>query len=245
MTETVRRLRALDEMRLDCEPYQVEPKGFTVVVEVERLLRVQQFPQGAADRGEQAAQWVDAASALLLPFSPHLPETEMARGPRETSSKARNAGTARGGGKAKAQRGAQKRSAAKGAAAGTKASAATGTRKGARKRSASKVQKRRPSEQPQSWSGVVASLVTSAMGRALLADVLEAAAAALRKERPGFEQAGTDQLASAGEAATSAGSEIVSGTAALAQRAVSALTHAAADAALNALDSVAADDRKT
>jgi hypothetical protein len=74
---------------------------------------------------------------------------------------------------------------------------------------------------------------------------LEAAAAALRKERPGFEQAGADQMASAGEAATSAGSEIASGTAALAQRAVSALTHAAADAALNALDGMAADDRKT
>jgi hypothetical protein len=161
----------------------------------------------------------------------------MARGPRGTSSKARKAGTARGGRKAKAQ----KRSAAKGAAAGTKASAATG----ARKRSASKAQKRRPSEQPQSWSGVVASLVTSAMGRAILADVLEAAAAALRKERPGFEQAGADQMASAREAATSAGSEIVSGTAALAQRAVSVLTEAAADAALDALDGMAADERKT
>jgi hypothetical protein len=52
-------------------------------------------------------------------------------------------------------------------------------------------------------------------------------------------------MASAGEAATSAGSEIVSGTAALAQRAVSVLTEAAADAALNALDGMAADDGKT
>jgi hypothetical protein len=68
-----------------------------------------------------------------------------------------------------------------------------------------------------------------------LADVLEAAAAALKKERPGFEPASMDQIASTGEAATRVGSEMVSGTAALAQRAVSVLTEAVTEKALNAL----------
>jgi hypothetical protein len=72
---------------------------------------------------------------------------------------------------------------------------------------------------------------------------LEAAAAALKKERPGFEQAGADQIASAGEVATSVGSEMASGTAAPAQRAVSVLTEAVTEKALNALDGIAADDR--
>ena len=103
---------------------------------------------------------------------------------------------------------------------------------------------RRPSEQSQSWGSLIASLVTSTLGRAILADVLEAAAAALKKERPGLEQAGADQIARAGEAATSAGSEIVSGTAALAQRAVSVLTEAAAERLSIALKGMAADDRK-
>ena len=171
----------------------------------------------------------------------------MARGPRGTSSKAPTTGTARragkGGGKAKAQPGAkaQKRFAAKGAVA---TAAAKGPRKGTRQRTASKAQQRRPSEQSQSWGSLITSLVTSTLGRAILADVLEAAAAALKKERPGLEQAGADQIARAGEAATSAGSEIVSGTAALAQRAVSVLTEAVADGLSIALKGMAADDRK-
>jgi hypothetical protein len=65
---------------------------------------------------------------------------------------------------------------------------------------------------------------------------LEAAAAALKKERPEFERAGVDQIASPGEAATSVGSEMMSGTAALAQRAVSVLTEAVTEKALDALD---------
>jgi hypothetical protein len=163
----------------------------------------------------------------------------MARGPRATSSRDRDVGNApsRGGkgrGRAKPQSGAraQKRSAAK----DTAAKAATPTRKGAQKRTASKPERRRPSEQSQGWGSAVASLVTSALGRAILADVLEAAAAALKKERPEFERAGVDQIASPGEAATSVGSEMMSGTAALAQRAVSVLTEAVTEKALNALD---------
>jgi hypothetical protein len=55
-------------------------------------------------------------------------------------------------------------------------------------------------------------------------------------ERPEFERAGVDQIASPGEAATSVGSEMMSGTAALAQRAVSVLTEAVTEKALNALE---------
>src|SRR4030095_9554330 len=144
----------------------------------------------------------------------------MARAPRATSSKGRDAGNAPSGGKgrgrAKPQSGAraQKRSAAK----GTRASAATRTRKAAQKRTALKQQTRRPLEQSTSWGSAVASLLTSALGRAIIADVLEAAAAALKKDRPGLEPAGMDRIASTGEAALGGGSETVSGTAALAQR---------------------------
>jgi len=68
-----------------------------------------------------------------------------------------------------------------------------------------------------------------------MADVLEAAVAALRKERPGLEALGAQQLARAEQAAADVGSEIVAGTAALAQTAVGVLSGAVADTALSVL----------
>jgi hypothetical protein len=78
-----------------------------------------------------------------------------------------------------------------------------------------------------------ASLATSPLAREIMADVLEAAVAALRKERPGLEALGAQQLARGEQAAADLGSEMVAGTAALAQTAVGVLTEAVADTALS------------
>jgi hypothetical protein len=78
-------------------------------------------------------------------------------------------------------------------------------------------------------------MATSPLAREIMADVLEAAVAALRKERPGLEALGAQQLARGEQAAADLGSEMVAGTAALAQTAVGVLAGAVADTALSVL----------
>src|SRR6478609_9120872 len=90
------------------------------------------------------------------------------------------------------------------------------TREAPQKRVASRAQTQRRSEQGQGWVGMLASLATSPLARDIVADVLEAAVAALRKERTGLEALGARQLARGEQAAADLGSEMVAGTAALA-----------------------------
>jgi hypothetical protein len=86
---------------------------------------------------------------------------------------------------------------------------------------------------PQSWGSLLNTLVTSSLGRAILADVLVAAADALRKDRPNLQQAvedGAQQTAQAGAAAIDAGTDVASATVTLAQSAAGALAEMVTDA---------------
>lgn len=195
----------------------------------------------------------------------------MARAPRGTSSKASNDRSGKGAGSTEGASGAGRK--ARGgtkASGGTKAKSPTKVRGGSaarkqasktparattrspsktrdapQKRAGSKLQPRPRPEQSQSWVAALASLTTSPLARAILADVLEAAVVALRKQRPGLEALGSQQLARAEQAAADVGSELVAGTAALAQTAVGVLTGAVADTALSVLGASPAreDDR--
>jgi hypothetical protein len=70
------------------------------------------------------------------------------------------------------------------------------------------------------------TLVTSSLGREILADVLEASAGALRKARADARdamEAGATAATAAGQTATSVGSEMATGAAALVQTATETL----------------------
>jgi len=90
---------------------------------------------------------------------------------------------------------------------------------------------------------MLASLATSPLARDIMADVLEAAVAALRKERPGLEALGARQLARGEQAVADLGSEMMAGTSALAQTAVGVLTEAVADTALSVMGGSASPAR--
>lgn len=129
---------------------------------------------------------------------------------------------------------AQKQTASK-AAAASKSRSPTKAREASKKRTPSKSKARQQPAKSQNWGSAISSLVTSSLGREILADVLEAAAAALKRERPGLQAAGAEQIARAGEAATNIGTEIASGTAALAQTAVGVLAEVVSDTARSVL----------
>lgn len=100
--------------------------------------------------------------------------------------------------------------------------------------------RRRASSEPssQSWIGLLSDLITSPLGREILADVLIAAAAALKKDRPTVQQAfedGVQKAAQAGATAVGAGSDVASATATLAQSAAGALAEVVTDAARDIL----------
>jgi hypothetical protein len=182
----------------------------------------------------------------------------MARAPRTTASKSgggakspvkgRGSAKASSGGTAapasKARSGSKSRSRSE-APVGTKAqrraSTANKAQRGtAQKRSAAKSQPRRKSEQTQSWGGALATMITSQLGRDILSDVLEAAAAALRKERPG-QQTSTDarNAPDTTDSPVSVAAELAAGSAALASTAVNVLAGAVTDSALTALEGIA------
>jgi len=90
----------------------------------------------------------------------------------------------------------------------------------------SKSESRVSSATDQNWSGMVQALVTSNMGREVLADVLEAAAGALRKTRADVQdamEAGVSAASAAGDSAVNVGAEMATGTVALVQTATEAL----------------------
>ena len=90
----------------------------------------------------------------------------------------------------------------------------------------------------QSWGSLLNTLVTSSLGREILADVLIAAAAALKKDRPIVQRAfeeGVQKAAQAGATAVGAGTDVASATATLAQSAAGALAEIVTDAARDML----------
>lgn len=90
----------------------------------------------------------------------------------------------------------------------------------------------------QSWGSLLNNLVTSPLGREILADVLIAVAAALKKDRPIVQRAfedGVQKAAQAGATAVGAGADVASATATLAQSAAGALAEIVTDAARDIL----------
>jgi len=90
----------------------------------------------------------------------------------------------------------------------------------------SKSESRVSSAADQNLSGMVQALVTSSMGREVLADVLEAVAGALRKARADVQdamEAGASAASAAGDSAVNVGTEMATGTVALVQTATEAL----------------------
>jgi type IV secretory pathway TrbL component len=88
------------------------------------------------------------------------------------------------------------------------------------------------------WTGAIDTLIASPSGREILANVLEAAAEALRRVGPGVGQAaeaGAQQVMETSEAAAEIGTEVASGTMALAQTAAGVLADVVTDAARSLL----------
>ena len=117
------------------------------------------------------------------------------------------------------------RASAKGQAASK--SRATSKQRAAPKRMPSPRGDARVSKAPdRSWTETLQTLVTSSLGREILADVLEASAGALRKARTDAQdamEAGALATTAAGQAATSVGTEMATGAAALVQTATETL----------------------
>lgn len=190
----------------------------------------------------------------------------MARAPRTAASKsggaskspAKGRGRAKAASSGKAPAGSKARSASKApsrskspvatnaqrrAPPASKTASPSGAKRGpAQKRSTSKSQPRRKSQPMQSWGGALAAMVTSQLGRDILSDVLVAAAAALRKDRPGVET--STRAPDTGDRPTSITAEVAAGTATLASTAINVLAGAVTDSALTALDGIAAEDRE-
>src|SRR5688572_26762126 len=115
----------------------------------------------------------------------------MARTAKTTASGARASKNAGGGARSKKQAAPAARSTQK-------------TRAPSRKRASSE-------SSSQSWGSFLNDLVTSSLGREILADVLIAAAAALKKDRPVVQQAledGVQRAAQAGASAVGAGTDV-------------------------------------
>jgi hypothetical protein len=99
----------------------------------------------------------------------------------------------------------------------------------------------------QSWAGLLTTLVTSSLGRAILADVLMAAAEALRKERPNLQrmtEQGMRATAQAGDAALEAGDDVAAAAKTMAQSAAGAVAEMATAAARDLLPGSAAKKTK-
>ena len=174
----------------------------------------------------------------------------MARSPRSTSSKAPTGRKARGGGAASTKTR---------ASAGTASKKNTGAGKGlarqpraASKRTQIRAQPRRGQPQAESWAAGVGSVLTSELGREILADMLNAAAGVLRQNRGTGQQAqeagrgmiegGTDLASTAVQVGTEAasgavdaGAEITAAAVDMAQTAAGTLATVAASAMLNML----------
>jgi hypothetical protein len=158
----------------------------------------------------------------------------MARHPRSSAAKARGSEKARKGPASKAR-------------AARKSSAAPArTRAAAKKGITSKRRARTAVPAGQSWSGALETLVSTSLGRNVLADALEAAAGALRRGQGELEEtvaAGARAIRDTSSAAIDAGTEVVTGAASLAQTAAEALAGAATSSARSLLSGTGENER--
>jgi hypothetical protein len=162
----------------------------------------------------------------------------MAKSTKTTASKSR--------GSKKAARSAPQKGSAK------KTRAAPAKRAQARSAPTKSATKRSPRNQAapaQSWTSSVGALLTSQLGREILADVLDSAAGVLRRNRDVAQQvaasgeaaldSGRDMATAAFDASTNVAGEVASATRGIAQTAAGALAELASDA-MNAMTSGAA-----
>ena len=181
----------------------------------------------------------------------------MARSPRLSASKARTGRNTPTGATAPA-----KTRGSKGAASKKNARPGKGPARkprAASKRTPARVQPGRAQPKPESWAASVGSLVTSQLGREILADVLNAAADVLRQNRAMSQQAqvagravvdrGTDLASTAAQVGTEAasgavdtGAQITAAAVDIAQTAAGALATVATSAVLNMLPGGSTDD---
>jgi hypothetical protein len=144
-------------------------------------------------------------------------EMVMARGAKKTSTK-KGGGAKAGGRSAGKQRGAAKKTA------------------GQKRRTSGK--QTTPFAGAEGMLAAFSTLATSAVGREIIADVLESAAAALRKARGNVQEgieSGVETATETAGAAVSVASEVASGTVGLAQTAAGVLAEVATDAARSML----------
>jgi hypothetical protein len=150
----------------------------------------------------------------------------MARSPRSPVTKARRSGTAQTGSASRAR-------------AASKSSIAPARQRATAKRgSASKRRARKAARAGQSWPAALETLVSSSQGRNILAEVLEAAAGALRKGQGELQEnvaTGARAMRDVSGAAIDAGTEVVKGTAGLAQTATEVLADVVTSAARSLL----------
>jgi hypothetical protein len=159
----------------------------------------------------------------------------VARNPRSSATKARGTGKARKGSASKA------RSARKSSAAPTRPRAA------AKKGGTSTRRARTAGPAGESWSGALETLVSSSLGRDILADALEAAAGALRRGRGELQEtvtAGARAIRDTSSAAIDAGTEMVTGAASLAQSAAEVLADAVTSSARSLLPGKAENETR-
>ena len=152
----------------------------------------------------------------------------MAKSTKSTPSKAR------GGGKTK------QRAPAKKSPAPPRPQAAPQRRQASKARTASKKSARKSAPQTESWASSVGSLMTSQVGREILADVLDAAAGVLRRNREITEQvvasggaaleSGRELATAAFRAGTSAADDVASATRGMAESAAGTLAELAGEA---------------
>lgn len=180
----------------------------------------------------------------------------MARSPKSTSTKARSGRKTRTGPTASTKSRARKGAASKKTAEARKGSASKA--RAASKRTQVRAQPRKGQPKAESWAASVGSLVTSQLGREILADVLNAAADVLRQHRAAGQQAqevraivgrGPDLASTAVQVGTEAasgavdaGAEITAAAVDIAQTAAGTLATVARSAVLNMLPGTRTDD---
>jgi len=177
--------------------------------------RFRQFCGGVRRRRSRMRNLERAWTSMAVfgKFTEHQQEALMARAASKKSSKKRGAASRKTG----------RGSARKGPAA----------KKGApQKRSASKG-RRRQTKGSAEWAGAFQTLLGSSQGREIMADMLDAVSATLRKQRETAiraGEAGTEAVAGAVETTLDAATEIASGTMGIAQRAATVLTDVISEA---------------
>ena len=152
--------------------------------------------------------------AVFGKFTEHQQEALMARAASKKSSKKRGAASSRKTGRGSARKG-------------------PAAKKGApQKRSASKG-RRRQTKGSAEWAGAFQTLIGSSQGREIMADMLDAVSATLRKQRETAiraGEAGTEAVAGTVETTLDAATEIASGTMGIAQSAATVLTDVISEA---------------